>query len=471
MRKDRKLYNILVIEDNPGDYFIVEDFLLEHIQSPNIVQATSFKKAAEILIKNSQFDVILLDLSLPDKHGQELIVEILNLAGSQPVIVLTGYADIDFSISSISQGILDYLFKDELNAITLYKSIMYAIERKKSVSKIKESEKRYSDLFHLSPQPMFLYEEKSLVLVDFNKAAIEHFGYSRREFAQMTLLDLVMEEEVEKLLKGINEEKKILNETYPGKFTACKKSGEVMEMEAFSTPLLINEQQLTLIILIDVTEKNLYEHKITKAIIKTQEDERYEIGSELHDNVCQILATSQLTLGMLKESLSPEGIKWFTKCGEYISLASHEVRNLSHRLAPAFFDESTLEEAFNILLSEFNIEEKYEISLFFDKALHKYTLSMEMQLNLYRILQEQLKNIMKYANAKYIEVDVVVFNKKLVMKISDDGVGFDTAVTKSGIGLANMKRRAELFSGRFNINSSPGEGCIVLIDMPLQQIA
>ena len=242
-----------------------------------------------------------------------------------------------------------------------------------------------------------------------------------------------------------------------------------MEMEIFSTPIQLNDEQLRLIILIDVTEKNLYEHKITKAIIKTQEDERYEIGSELHDNVCQILATSQLTLGMLKESLAPEGLKWYAKCGEYISLATHEVRNLSHRLAPAFFNESTLEQAFNTLLSDFNLEGKYEISLFFDKALQKYTLSLEMQLNLYRILQEQLKNIVKYASASYIEVDVVLFNNKLLMKISDDGVGFDTSIVKSGIGLANMKRRAELFSGRFNINSSPGQGCVVMVNMPLQQ--
>ena len=465
MKKDRKRYNILVIEDNPGDYFIVEELLSEHIEAPNIVNAPNFKTAVETLSVPGSFDVILLDLSLPDKQGQDLLTEVLKLAGSQPVIVLTGNTDIDFSTNSISQGVLDYLLKDELNAIALYKSIVYAIERKRAISKIKESEKRYSDLFQLSPQPMFLYDEKSLTLVDFNKAAVDHFGYSTREFSQMSLLDLVIEEEVEKILKAV----KGANQTFPGKFITTRKSGELMEMEIFSTPIQLNDEQLRLIILIDVTKKNLYKHKITKAIIKTQEDERYEIGSELHDNVCQILATSQLTLGMLKESLAPEGLKWYAKCGEYISLATHEVRNLSHRLAPAFFNESTLEQAFNTLLSDFNLEGKYEISLFFDKALQKYTLSLEMQLNLYRILQEQLKNIVKYASASYIEVDVVLFNNKLLMKISDDGVGFDTSIVKSGIGLANMKRRAELFSGRFNINSSPGQGCVVMVNMPLQQ--
>ena len=98
--------------------------------------------------------------------------------------------------------------------------------------------------------------------------------------------------------------------------------------------------------------------------------------------------------------------------------------------------------------------------LHFDDAVKKYPISLEIQLNLYRILQEQLRNILKYANATLIEVDVLIHNNNLKMRISDNGIGFNVDTVKGGIGLANMKRRAELFSGKFEIDSSPGNGCI-----------
>jgi signal transduction histidine kinase len=93
-----------------------------------------------------------------------------------------------------------------------------------------------------------------------------------------------------------------------------------------------------------------------------------------------------------------------------------------------------------------------------------------MQLNLYRILQEQLRNIIKYAKGTVIDVDVFIYNNKLKMRIADDGVGFDINSVKKGIGLANIKRRAELFSGKLQINSSPDNGCELLITIPMNEI-
>ena len=139
MIKDKKSYRILVIEDNPPDLALVEEFLMDQISDPVIVHADSFKQASAILSGvDILFDVILLDLSLPDNSGQDLITEMLRVASSCPIIILTGYADIDFSIKSISQGILDYLLKDDLNDVTLYKSIIYSIERKKTISDLQE---------------------------------------------------------------------------------------------------------------------------------------------------------------------------------------------------------------------------------------------------------------------------------------------------------------------------------------------
>ena len=98
----------------------------------------------------------------------------------------------------------------------------------------------------------------------------------------------------------------------------------------------------------------------------------------------------------------------------------------------------------------------------------KINLSRDLQLNVYRILQEQLRNITKYAKCKNIEVDLIAKNGKIKMRIMDDGIGFDVNAVKGGIGFANMKRRVELFSGRFHIFSSPGNGCELEIGIPLK---
>lgn len=240
-----------------------------------------------------------------------------------------------------------------------------------------------------------------------------------------------------------------------------------MDVETSSIPMIINGKKQILMITLDVTEKNLNEQKILKATIKAQEEERYEIGSELHDNVCQILATSRIYLGLIKKSIPPAAKEYFGQANQYISQASEEIRNLSHRLAPAFFDGASLEDSFKQLLRSFNFENKYEIILSFDDQYKNYIPNHELQLNLYRILQEQLANILKHANATRIVIDVITKNDCLQMRIADDGVGFNPATIKAGIGLSNMNRRVQLLSGRFSIQSIGGKGCEIVVEIPI----
>ena len=464
---DKKYFNFLVVEDNPGDFTLVEEFLREEFPNPTIIHAANFKLAAQILqSEENVFDLILLDLTLPDSSGQSLITEMLQIA-SCPIIILTGYADVDFSINSISQGILDYLLKDDLNATMLYKSINYAIERKKTNTELRESEKRYSDLFNASPQPMWVFDIVTLLFIQVNHAATSHYGYSEEEFLSMTILDIRPPGEKLKPIEIIDRVMSEKEDNHKGSFRHRKKSGEIIEVEIYSNPIVVNNRKYRSVIAIDVTEKKSFDHAITKAIIKTQEDERYEIGGELHDNVCQILVSSRITLGMLKDSLPPSSMLWFDQSEKNIVLALDEIRNLSHRLAPAFFDETTLEEAFKKLFSTFNIAAKYEIFLQFDEAVKKTPISLEIELNLYRILQEQLRNILNHARATSIAVSVTVIDEILHMKVTDNGVGFDAKKVKNGIGLANMRRRAELFSGNFEIASLAGDGCTITVDIPL----
>jgi PAS domain S-box-containing protein len=316
---------------------------------------------------------------------------------------------------------------------------------------------------------MWVFDLLTLKFIQVNKAAIAFYGYLETEFLCMTILDIKVEEDKPKTLEAIRLIKK--GDAQSRRLVRhCKKSGEIVEIEIYGTPILLNDRECFSVIGVDFTERNQLEHTIIKAIIKTQEDERYEIGGELHDNVCQILAVSQQSLGMLKESLPVASMPFFDQSREYISLALQEIRNLSHRLAPVFFNDSTLEEAFRRLITTFSFGEKVKIHLGIDENIRQCGIELELQLNLYRILQEQLRNILKYAHATSIEVDVLMYNNKLKMRIADDGVGFNLKNRKVGIGLANMKRRTELFSGTFEIVTAPGEGFTILIDIPLGDI-
>ncbi len=467
MIKDNKTYNILVVEDNPGDFALVEDYLYDEIVAPNITQAKSFKEAVDHYLNSEKgFDVILLDLSLRDKNGDDLIMEMLKIAPACPIIILSGYADIDFSIKSITKGITDYLLKDELHANILYRSIVYAIERKKAIFALEESERRYSDLFYLSPQPMWVFNSETLRFVQVNKAAMQLYGYTKEEYLNMRLEDIKSDENILKVKELIKSRhnKEVVKRTA----IHYKKSGEPIQVEMYSSLLTINNINHGLVIAVDVTEKNLHQHNIMKAIIKAQEEERYEIGGELHDNVCQILGASKLYLSMLKENLPKEKLEFYVECETNISSALNEIRNLSHRLAPAFFEDSTLEESFKKLFNTFKVNGSLEINLNFDEKVRQQHLSRELQLNLYRIMQEQFKNIIKYAKATVVEVDVILYNHKLKMRIADNGVGFKINARRGGIGLSNMKRRTELFSGVFVIESSPGKGCTLIVDIPLE---
>lgn len=220
----------------------------------------------------------------------------------------------------------------------------------------------------------------------------------------------------------------------------------------------------------DVTERMQHERDIVQAIIKTQEEERYEVGSELHDNVCQILTSSKIAFKMVENTLPPNKISIFNDGIEALNMVFKEIRNLSHRLAPVFLDDTTLEQAFRNTLKTFNADDNYKIVLNFDEAFKDYPATKEFQLNLYRILQEQLNNILKYAKASTITVQGYIHQQLLVLSISDDGIGFDRSAISTGIGLSNMRRRAELFNGKFSIDTAPGKGCKLTVEIPLKDV-
>lgn len=263
MYRDSRSYQVLVVEDNPGDMLLVEDYLAETMPSARLIQAESFGEARAVLARLAQVvDVILLDLTLPDKSGEGLINDMISIAGQAPVVILTGYTSVDFAIKSLSLGATDYLVKDELNASILYKSIIYNIERNNNLRSLKASEQRYADLFHLSPQPMWVYALDSLRFLDVNDAAIRHYGYSREEFLAMTLPDIRPLADHPRAAAAASMTQEEAAHYGEGEFHHLKKNGDLIYVDIRSNFIWYKGKKAELVLVNDITERYLHTQAI-----------------------------------------------------------------------------------------------------------------------------------------------------------------------------------------------------------------
>lgn len=246
--------HVLIVEDNAGDLILIEDYLHEQFANAVINSATTFDQAKNRLTQHPSFNVILLDLSLPDAQGENLVNEVVSLAGSTPVIVLTGYSDKEFGIKALSYGVSDYLLKDELISPQLYKSITYSIERKRINIKLNESEAKYRRLFNFSPLPQWVFDIETLQFLDVNEAAIRYYGYTREEFLLMTIKDIRPKEDLKILQETIDSSKE------KGFFSSqiikhLKKSGEVRYVNVEGNSTSFENRDARLVLVVDITEK------------------------------------------------------------------------------------------------------------------------------------------------------------------------------------------------------------------------
>lgn len=222
----------------------------------------------------------------------------------------------------------------------------------------------------------------------------------------------------------------------------------------------------------DVSVEKQQEIIVGKAIIDAQERERQQIGMELHDNVTQILSAAQLYLELAATEYKDLGqiVKTIKSGKGFIADAITEIRRLSHQLAPASFKNFSLEDVFASLINSMNSSQLFDVDLQFDHFKEELV-SEDIQINLYRILQEQMHNIIKYAQPSKVSVRVAILNSTIQLNIVDNGKGFDTSNFQAGIGLKNIKRRANVFDGSFYINSSLGKGCELIVQLPLKKTA
>jgi PAS domain S-box-containing protein len=190
------MLTIFIIEDNQGDYILIEDYLIEKFKQIKLIHSINFSSAVNLLQKTeNDISIILLDLNLPDLDGIDLVKKILQYNRGVPVIILTGYSDLIMARKSLEIGVVDFLIKDEINPTILYKTINFALNRNSFIRQLEYEKYKYEELFNFNPQPTFLLESESLEILNVNLATQKKYGIQIDNLIGMSFTQLHPKEE------------------------------------------------------------------------------------------------------------------------------------------------------------------------------------------------------------------------------------------------------------------------------------
>ncbi|GAA4849352.1 AAA family ATPase [Algivirga pacifica] len=209
--------------------------------------------------------------------------------------------------------------------------------------------------------------------------------------------------------------------------------------------------------------------KYLAAIVETQEKERKRIAEDLHDSLGALLGSVKMLFTHLQDPFE-QNVE-HTKAQEYIKAlqllddACQEVRRISHNMLPSSLTKfgliTTLSSFVDQVQSSSGLEINFQAYGFEDR------LPSNIEVAVYRICLELLQNINKHAKAKQIDFQLMRYDDSLNISIEDDGIGFDLSHKPTGIGLENIASRVDYLKGSYQIDSRPGYGTSVMIDIPL----
>lgn len=228
-------------------------------------------------------------------------------------------------------------------------------------------------------------------------------------------------------------------------------------------PIFLNES----------TSKDLHVNKQvderTTFLQYSLEEERKKIAREIHDEFVQQLVSLKMDISWLNKNIPNDSILK-QKSLEILSSIDHlngTLRNILINLRPSILDDFGLIAAIEWQNKEF--EKKFRIKCQLDILISELAFDKNLSIGVYRIFQEAMTNIAKHAIAKKVQTTLKTQNTKLVMTISDDGIGFDNIdfSQKKSFGIIGMKERALLLNGIFKIKSIKNKGTTVKLIVPL----
>ena len=214
--------------------------------------------------------------------------------------------------------------------------------------------------------------------------------------------------------------------------------------------------------------ENTFQDQLLQSRIEVQEQTTSTLSKELHDNVGQLLTTTKMLMGLSERELThiPDTIK---TAQETLGKAINELRTLSKSLDKEWLSQFNFLENLQQEAARINTGHTVQVQVTkpFD---NKLPLNADEQIILFRIVQEALQNAIKHAGASQINIDIETSGTLLQVLIKDNGNGFsETEIKNNGMGLANMKHRAKILGGTFNIESQKEKGTCIKIELPVKK--
>lgn len=336
---------------------------------------------------------------------------------------------------------------------------------------------RYRLLATHSSDAMLFIRPADGQILDVNTAALSLYGYSREELLTMSVFDLRAAEHsaatAEQLRAAAS--RGIRFET-----THQDKAGQQIAVEVSSHAADIDGEQILLSIVRDISQRKQVEQQVQDAhqqlqslsrrLVEAHEQERRAIACELHDEIGQVLTGLKLMLSMAEAGVEKATPLATTLAEARIAITEliGQVRSLTLDLRPALLDDLGLVPALEWFIERYTLRTGVHVELHPPDVEQRFL--PEVETVAYRLIQEALTNIARYAGVDTATVCLHADEHALLINVDDAGAGFDVATALAAQqtgGLRGMHERVQLLNGTFKIDSIPGSGTRIRASLPL----
>ena len=501
----RPTATILIVDDEIQNRKLLE-VLLRH-EGYLTLSAVNGEEALALIAQRAP-DLILLDIMMPGMDGYQVASNLkANPATSNiPIIMLTAQIDRSARLTGLNAGVEEFLTKPvggaelQLRVRNLLRLKAYGdflqnhsriLEQQvqartaaltAEIAERKHAEKRFHTLFEFAPDAVVMIDQLGIIAL-VNRQAETVFGYQRDELLGQRL-EILMPEAFR--LAHADLRQGFLKNAMPramgldrSDLLGLRKDGTVFPVDISLSPMESENGIMVAAAVRDMTELKRKEEalrgyatrlrELSHRLRTVEETERRAISRELHDRIGQELSTLGLILGSLGAKLPRESLRAVHKPlqdmqGLLKSMVAN-VRDVMAELRPPVLDDYGLLAALRQLVTEFAKRSGIAAEMSGVELLPRLPSIVETAM--YRISQEALNNIVKHAQAKKVEISLYTAPDRVVLDITDDGIGFDANETppdQQHWGLITMRERAEAVGVVFHLESATGAGTRIVLE-------
>ncbi|MCB9482209.1 MAG: PAS domain S-box protein [Desulfobacteraceae bacterium] len=365
------------------------------------------------------------------------------------------------------------LYDNEGNYDGSFAVITDITELKQLTLEIAEREEQIRALINATRDSVIMIDSEGFIITA-NKIAAKRFGFTPKEFIGKKIFDLFPE-------NFIKHQKKYIREvTITGQIIRFQDSAGEFIYDITLYPVKRNKTQIDRIAVYakDITELKKAEEQIsslTKEIIKAQENERKKIALDLHDHVAQNLSFLKITADSLKNSKQDDLQDKIQILSNGLKDSISDIRHISYDLRPPNLEELGLAKAIYQHCEDFSFKHGIEID-FTSAGMENIKFSFDIEINIFRIIQEALNNILKHSSADMARIRLIASYPRVILRIDDNGKGFDvktesdSSVAGEKMGLKGMRERISLIGGQMEINSVLGTGTKIVAEIPYPEL-